>query len=77
MADLHVPIRPGTDIAFLGAVVNYIYPPRGGYFEDYDPPRTAPTARLRSSRTSTWTRIEASGFFSGWSPEHSAYAIDS
>ena len=25
MADLHVPIRPGTDIAFLGAIVNYIF----------------------------------------------------
>ncbi len=25
MADLHVPIRAGTDIAFLGGVVNYIF----------------------------------------------------
>ena len=25
MADLHVPIRPGTDIAFLGGIVNYIF----------------------------------------------------
>ena len=24
IADLHVPIRAGTDIAFLGGIVNYI-----------------------------------------------------
>jgi formate dehydrogenase major subunit len=24
MADIHVPIRAGTDIAFLGGIVNYI-----------------------------------------------------
>ena len=24
MADLHVPLRAGTDIVFLGAIVNYI-----------------------------------------------------
>jgi formate dehydrogenase major subunit len=34
MADLHVPIRPGTDIAFLGGVVNYIFE-HDALFEEY------------------------------------------
>ncbi len=34
MADLHVPIRAGTDIAFLGGIVNYILE-HGRWFEEY------------------------------------------
>src|SRR5690348_16831251 len=34
MADLHVRIRPGTDIAFLGGVVNYIFE-HDAVFEEY------------------------------------------
>ncbi len=34
MADRHIQIRPGTDIAFLGGVVNYIFE-HGAVFEDY------------------------------------------
>ena len=34
MADLHVPIRPGTDIAFLGGIVNYIFE-HDAWFEEY------------------------------------------
>ena len=34
MADLHVPIRSGTDIAFLGALVNYVLSEEK-YFREY------------------------------------------
>ena len=34
MSDLHVPIRPGTDIAFLGGIVNHIFR-HEAYSEDY------------------------------------------
>jgi formate dehydrogenase major subunit len=34
MADIHVPIRPGTDIVFLGGIINYIVENQR-YFEKY------------------------------------------
>src|SRR5690349_23374153 len=34
MADMHVPIRPGSDIAFLGGVINYILE-NGREFREY------------------------------------------
>src|SRR5690349_762492 len=34
MADHHIQIRPGTDIAFLGAIVNYIFQ-NDAVFEEY------------------------------------------
>ena len=34
MADLHVPIRAGTDIAFLGGIVNYIFE-HDAWFREY------------------------------------------
>ena len=34
MADLHVPIRAGSDIAFLGGIVNYIFE-HDAWFREY------------------------------------------
>lgn len=34
ICDHHAPIRPGTDIAFLGAVIKYVLD-HGFYFRDY------------------------------------------
>src|SRR5579884_3511503 len=34
MADLHVPIRAGTDIAFLGGIIRYVLE-HDRYFRDY------------------------------------------
>ena len=34
LADLHVPLRPGSDIAFLGGIVNYVIE-NEKYFRDY------------------------------------------
>jgi formate dehydrogenase major subunit len=73
MADLHVPIRPGTDIAFLGGIVKYIFD-NDAWFREYVQHYTnAPTIIEPSFKDTD----EGSGFFSGWDPETSAYDIKS
>jgi formate dehydrogenase major subunit len=72
MADLHVPIRPGSDIAFLGGIVNYIFE-HHAWFEDYVRHYTnGPVIIKRDYQDPE----DASGFFSGWDPNASAYSID-
>src|SRR5690349_20904214 len=72
MADFHVPIRSGTDIAFLGGIVNYIFE-HDAWFEDYVRHYTNGPVIIKRDFQDT---EEASGFFSGWDPDHSAYQID-
>jgi formate dehydrogenase major subunit len=73
MADLHVPLRPGTDIAFLGGIVNYIFE-HDAWFEEYVRHFTNGPVIIKPEFVDT---EDASGFFSGWDPEHSAYDISS
>ena len=35
-ADLHVPIRPGTDIAFLGGLIRHVIENRRRFWQDVD-----------------------------------------
>src|SRR5256714_1212930 len=72
MADLHVPIRPGTDIAFLGGLANYILQ-NERWFREYVRHYTNGPVILKSDFQDT---EDGSGFFSGWNPEDSAYSID-
>src|SRR5438445_6183224 len=72
MADLHVPIRPGTDIAFLGGLANYILQ-NERWFREYVRHYTNAPVILKSDFRDT---EDASGFFSGWNPEDRAYSID-
>jgi formate dehydrogenase major subunit len=72
MADLHVPIRAGTDIAFLGGVVNYILE-HDAWFEEYVRHYTNGPVIIKPE----FQDADGSGFFSGWNPEHGAYRIDS
>ena len=72
MADLHIQIRPGTDIAFLGGVVNYIFE-HGSVFEEYV--RHFTNGPVIINRDFKDTEQE-SGFFSGWDREHGAYQLD-
>jgi formate dehydrogenase major subunit len=72
MADLHIPIRAGTDIAFLGAIVNYIFE-HGAVFEDYVRHFTNGPVMIKREFEDT---EDAAGYFSGWNAEHSAYQID-
>jgi formate dehydrogenase major subunit len=72
MADLHVPIRPGSDVAFLGGIVSYILE-HGAMFEEYVRRFTNGPVIIKPEFQDT---DDASGFFSGWNPDHSAYAIE-
>jgi formate dehydrogenase major subunit len=72
MADLHVPIRSGTDIAFLGGLINYALE-HDAWFRDYVRTYTNGPVILKEDFQDT---EDGSGFFSGWDPELSAYEID-
>jgi formate dehydrogenase major subunit len=69
VADLHVPVRPGSDIAFLGGLVNYILE-HDAWFEEYVQHYTnGPVMIDREFRDAE----DAAGFFSGWSENDGAY----
>ena len=69
MADLHVPIRAGSDIAFLGGIVNYILE-NGREFRDYVVPYTNAAVIVNEDFADT---EDLDGMFSGWDPEAGAY----
>ena len=71
MADRHVPIRPGTDVAFLGGIVNYIFE-HDAWFEEYVRHYTNGPVVIKPEFVDT---DDTSGFFSGWNPDHSAYQL--
>jgi formate dehydrogenase major subunit len=73
MADVHVPIRSGTDIAFLGGIVNYILE-NDAWFEEYVRHYTNGPVIIDPEFQDA---EDGSGFFSGWNPEDGAYKIDS
>ena len=69
VADLHVPIRAGSDIAFLGGLVNYVL--SGGHeFREYVMAYTNAPAILREDFQDT---EDLDGLFSGFDPEHRHY----
>ncbi|MGH2730143.1 MAG: molybdopterin-dependent oxidoreductase, partial [Actinomycetota bacterium] len=73
MADIHVPIRAGADIAFLGGIVNYIIEGER-YFRDYVVNYTnAPTIVSDDFQDTE----DLDGLFSGWDPEAGRYSGDS
>ncbi len=72
-ANLHVPIRAGTDIAFLGGVINYILE-NDRYFEEYVKNYTnAPVIIDENFRDTE----DTDGLFSGYDPESGSYDITS
>src|SRR4051794_30228492 len=73
MADLHVPIRSGTDIAFLGGIINHILS-TGSEFREYVQHFTNPPGILKEEFQDTQ---ELDGRFSGGVEEDGLYAIDS
>jgi formate dehydrogenase major subunit len=72
VADLHVPIRAGSDIAFLGGVVNYILQNERD-FREYVVPYTNAAAIIDEGFEDT---EDLDGLFSGWDPEHNQYEAD-
>ena len=72
VADVFVPIRAGSDIAFLGAVVNHILE-NGREFRDYVVAYTNASAILSEDFRDT---EDLDGLFSGWDPETCSYDND-
>jgi formate dehydrogenase major subunit len=69
VADHHVPIRAGSDIVFVGAIVNYILE-HGREFRDYVVRYTNAAAIIGEEFRDT---EDLDGLFSGWDPEHGQY----
>jgi len=73
MADIYAPIRVGTDIAFLGGLINYVLQ-NNLYFEEYVKAFTNATALISDDFQDT---EDLEGVFSGLKPDHTAYKTDS
>ena len=69
VADLHVPIRAGSDIAFLGGLINYVLQ-NEAYFAEYVTAYTNAPTILRADFADT---EDLDGLFSGYDPESSSY----
>ena len=73
LADLHVPVRAGADIAFLGGVINYILTNEKD-FRDYVVAYTN-ASFLVSERFEDTEDLD--GLFSGYDPETASYDVTS
>ncbi len=73
MATMHVPIRPGTDIAFLGGIIRYILE-NDRAFKEYVVNYTNAPVLLRSDFRDT---EDLDGFFSGWQADKNGYVFHS
>jgi formate dehydrogenase major subunit len=73
VADIHVPIRAGSDIAFLGGIVRYIVE-NGREFRDYVVPYTNAAAIVNDDFRDT---EDLDGLFSGWDTEKNQYDVES
>jgi formate dehydrogenase major subunit len=69
MCDLHVPIRSGTDIAFLGGLINYIIA-NDRWFKEYVLHYTNAATIVADTYRDT---EELDGLFSGFDPERRQY----
>src|SRR5215218_7395777 len=69
IADLHVPLRAGSDIAFLGGLIKYVLD-NELYFKEYVVAYTNAAAILREDFQDT---EELDGLFSGFDPESRTY----
>jgi formate dehydrogenase major subunit len=73
IADVHVPLRSGTDIAFLGGVINHIVG-NGLDFREYVQHFTNAPVILKEDFKDTDDR---GGFFSGWNEKDGLYEVAS
>ena len=73
LADIFVPLRAGTDIAFLGGIINHVLR-NELYFEDYVRAYTNASTILEEDFRDT---EDLDGLFSGWDPISGSYEYDS
>jgi formate dehydrogenase major subunit len=69
MADLHVPIRAGTDIAFLGGLIHHVLQ-TDAYFHDYVLSYTNANVIIEEGFEDT---EDLAGMFSGWDEDTGEY----
>ena len=72
LADMFVPVRAGSDIAFLGGVINYVLQNDADFREYVLAYTNAPTIINEEFRD-----VDAEGLFSGFRPESADYDPDS
>ena len=72
LSDLHVPIRAGADIVFLGGIINYVLT-HEKYFRDYVLAYTNAATLLTEDFADT---EDLDGVFSGLDREHRAYDFE-
>src|SRR5690242_15336738 len=73
VADIHVPIRAGSDIVFLGGIVNYICR-NERYFREYVVNYTNAATIISAEFRDT---EDLDGIFSGWDAEKGEYRCES
>jgi formate dehydrogenase major subunit len=73
IADVHVPLRTGTDIAFLGGIINHILS-TGSELREYVQHFTNAPVILKEEFRDT---EDLDGFFSGWNEAEGVYEVDS
>jgi formate dehydrogenase major subunit len=71
VSNMHVPLRAGTDIAFLGGIINYILQ-NNRYFEEYVKAYTNAPVIINEEFRDT---EDLDGVFSGWDPESGFYDV--
>ena len=73
LCDIYAPVRPGSDIAFLGGIIHYILE-RDLWFKDYVLAYTNISTIIDERFQDA---DEGDGFFSGWNEESRSYKYDS
>jgi len=68
MCDIYAPVRPGTDIAFLGGLINYVIE-NERYFEEYVKIYTNAATLIAED----FEDADTAGLFSGWDEEKHKY----
>jgi formate dehydrogenase major subunit len=71
LADLHVPLRAGSDIAFLGGIINYVLA-HEKYFREYVLNYTNAATIITDKFADT---EDLDGVFSGFDPEERSYDV--
>src|ERR687887_449387 len=72
LSRFHVPIRPGSDVAFLGGIVNHILQHERDFREYVTAYTNAPVILDEGFRDTE----DLDGYFSGWDPDQAAYDIE-
>ena len=68
LSDIYAPLRPGTDIAFLGGLINYVLE-NEKYFEEYVKVYTNAATLV----TEDYEDMDETGLFVGWDAEQQQY----